>query len=476
MEKLKKKETKFGIGIILCIFLCIYLGISAYFTNRFCFGTIINSVNVSGKTVKEAEKKIYAEVKTYTLQLQERNNVKEQIKGTDINLKYNPNGEIKKLKDKQNSFMWILSLFNKEKFETTEEISYDEELLNNIFNGLSCFDSRKIIEPKSPVLEYKENGYVIHDEIYGNKVKEDTLYSYVVESITTGKKIIYLELSSCYEEPRFTSRSKEVYKAKNILDKYTSSKITYNFGNRTEVLEGSTISTWLSVDENFQVVIDEKKVNSYILKLSSTYSTLGKKRQFVTSLGITVEVGGGNYGWLIDKTKEKNALISDIKNGENITKEPIYAQTAVSHDENDIGNTYVEINMSRQHLWFYKDGSLIVAGDIVTGNVSRNNSTPVGVFRLNYKQKDATLKGENYESSVKFWMPFYGNVGMHDASWRSSFGGKIYRTNGSHGCVNLPYYVASSIFNLIEEGTPIICYYEEEQLSQLLEEYDYSIY
>ena len=86
--------------------------------------------------------------------------------------------------------------------------------------------------------------------------------------------------------------------------------------------------------------------------------------------------------------------------------------------------------------------------------------TPEGTYKLKYKDKDSVLVGENYRSPVSFWMPFNGNIGMHDASWRYSFGGQIYMTNGSHGCVNLPYSLANDIFYNIDEGTPIICYKE----------------
>lgn len=89
-------------------------------------------------------------------------------------------------------------------------------------------------------------------------------------------------------------------------------------------------------------------------------------------------------------------------------------------------------------MFFYKEGKLVVESDFVSGNESRGWSTPAGVYPLTYKQRNATLKGENYATPVSYWMPFNGGIGMHDAYWRSSFGGKIYKTNGSHGCINLP--------------------------------------
>ena len=55
-------------------------------------------------------------------------------------------------------------------------------------------------------------------------------------------------------------------------------------------------------------------------------------------------------------------------------------------------------------------------------------------------------------------MPFYDGQGLHDASWRTAFGGNIYQTNGSHGCVNLPPAVAATIYENIDTGTPVILY------------------
>ena len=244
------------------------------------------------------------------------------------------------------------------------------------------------------------------------------------------------------------------------IRQYITSTITYRVGNDTEVLDKSTIKKWLKVDKNFEITFDEENIKEYLHTLSIIYNTVGKKRDFATSSGITVEVSGGDYGWLINSNEEMKELITIIKGGQIITKEPIYKQIASSHAENDMGNTYVEINMTKQHLWFYKNGSIVVEGNVVTGNISKNHSTPIGIYRLKFKQKDATLKGAGYNTHVNFWMPFNGGIGIHDANWRSDFGGKIYMTRGSHGCVNAPQYLASIIFNNIDEGTPVICFYE----------------
>ena len=146
----------------------------------------------------------------------------------------------------------------------------------------------------------------------------------------------------------------------------------------------------------------------------------------------------GFYGWRINQSEETRELLGILEAGESVSREPVYLQTAASHDGPDYGSTYAEVNLTAQHLIFYKDGQKVLESDFVSGNVSRGHTTPPGIFSITYKQRDAVLKGEGYASPVKFWMPFNGGIGFHDASWRSSFGGSIYKNGGSHGCVNMP--------------------------------------
>lgn len=463
MGKPQNKLTKIMILILTSFgtLLIMYLAMSIYFTNRFYFGSSINCINTSGKTAEDVDKQIKSELTSYILLLDNGSGVKEEIKGSDINLKYNYNShdKIQSLKGSQNPFGWIYGLFNKTEFQLSNIVSYDKELLKKSIDNLSYFNSSNIIKPKNPSFKYTADGYKIVEEVEGTKINKDILYDRIVDAIIKGETTINLKAIDCYEKPRYTSTSKEIIAAKNLLDKYTAPKVTYTFGERKEVLDGSIINTWLNVDENLKITFDETKVKNYIDTLSKTYDSLGSTRNFITSSGKTVKVSGGDYGWSINKSKEVQDIIAAIKNGKSITKKPIYNQTALYRGINDIGNTYVEINLSKQYLWFYKNGSLIVEGSVVTGNVRNNHSTPSGTYKLDYKQRDTVLRGANYASPVSYWMPFNGGIGIHDATWRAAFGGNIYLTNGSHGCINAPYYVAKSIFYNIEAGTPVICYY-----------------
>ncbi len=460
-EKEKNKRSKVIIGIIIsiCAVLIVYFSMATYFMNHFYFGSEINCINVSGKTVEEVKAQMGEELQNYTLNLKERDGKSEQIRGSDIGIKYNSGGEYKSFKDKQNPFNWVLAAFNSEDSKMTDELSYDTKLLKERVDKLSCFQTNNIIEPKNPSFKYTDKGYIIVNEVNGNKVNKDILYDHVAKAILKGETTVDLESINCYVKPKYTSEYPKVIETKNILNKYISSKITYAFGDRKETIDNSVINKWLKVNENLEITFDNKEMKNYMNAFFNTYNTVGKRRNFVTSSGKTISIGGGDYGWLINADKEIQDLCAAIEKGETITKEPTYAKKAVSRGNNDIGNSYVEIDMTNQHLWFYKNGSLIVQGDVVTGNVSSNHSTPQGIYSLKYKQRNTVLRGPGYNSPVDFWMPFNGGIGIHDASWRSQFGGNIYRTGGSHGCINSPYYLAKGIFNNIEEGTPVICYY-----------------
>ena len=257
-----------------------------------------------------------------------------------------------------------------------------------------------------------------------------------------------MESIDCYIKPQYTSKSQSVIEAKEMLNKYVSSKITYTFGEREEILDGSIINKWLIVDENFGVAIDEEKAKNCIDVFSNNYSEVGNMRNFITSSGETINIHGGDYSCIINTAKEVQDLSAVIKEGKVIIKEPTYILTA-----------YVEIDFAEQHLWFYKNGSLIVQGDIVSGNMDSINATPEGIYNLKLKKRNAILRGPGYASPVDFWMPFNGGIGIHDATWRGAFGGNIYKTDGSHGCINCPCNLAEAIFDNIEEGTPVICYY-----------------
>ena len=117
----------------------------------------------------------------------------------------------------------------------------------------------------------------------------------------------------------------------------------------------------------------------------------------------------------------------------------------------------MEINLTAQHLFLYVDGQKVMESDFTSG-LPGEHLTPPGTFAVTYTQKYAYLTGENYRTPVTYWMPFNEDIGMHDATWKTQFGSQFYKSAGSHGCINLPYNFAKSLFSYVEKGMPVICY------------------
>jgi len=284
------------------------------------------------------------------------------------------------------------------------------------------------------------------------------MYEAVLNAITNLQPELSLEEAKCYSKPVITSENERLVKAVAEMNQIAGTKITYEFGETTEVLDGSKISDWITLEDDYTVTLDDTGVKEYVDYIGKTYNSFGRVREFKTSYGEDIKVSGGDYGWWLDRISEVEELTELIKNGEQITKEPVYFQIAQQYGKDDIGNTYVEVNLTAQHLFFYKEGELILESDFVSGNLSKGWGTPTGTYPVQYKENDATLVGEDYETPVKYWMPFNKNIGFHDATWRDEFGKDIYLKKGSHGCINMPPKAAKVMFQNIKRGVAVVVY------------------
>lgn len=445
--------------IFMAFVIGFYLLATLYFTKHYFFHTSINGVNVSLKSHQGAEAVLKQRLEAYSLTLIENSGESELIRGSEIGLQYHDDIGITELIQVQKPYRWFGSLFKGKELYLSRLYTYDNEKLESRLKKLNALN-RETTESRNVSFRYINSSFEAVKEVYGNRLHMDKLRNTIRISIAKGIRTIDLQEAHCYEEPIYTLKSEKTNQTRELLNRYAASLITYQFGTKQEIVDGKLISKWLKVDKNLDVTISNTAVMLYMKGLSNKYDTVGTTRSFQTSTGKTVEVTGGLYGWKIDQEKEIAALTENIKAGTSVVREPVYSQTALSRD-NELGNTYVEINITRQYLWFYKNGRLIAQGSVVTGNPNRGLATVVGVYMINYKQKEATLAGPGYAAKVTYWMPFFGNMGIHDARWRSSFGGEIYKSRGTHGCVNAPYSLAKKIFENIEEGTPVISYEEE---------------
>ena len=456
-----KKAKKIMLGVLIgyVALLVIAYGIGVfYYSNRFLSGTEINGMDCSGKTVEEVENNMESQIASYQLVLKERGDKSEAISASQISMEYISDGKIQELKEQQNPFTWFLAFARQQDYTLSATTSYDEDALNAAVDALDCFKEENVVQPVDAHLEVQDGQYVIVEETQGTALDSDKVKEAVKNAIDSGETLLDLDQAGCYIEPSVLSTDENLAKQRDEGNKLLTVTVTIDFSDRQEVIDADVMKDWLTTNEEGAVDLDRTKVREYVQQLQYEYDTFGSSREFTTSSGQTITVSGGDYGWLIAPNDTTTKIIDTIKSGQSQTIEPEYTYTGYCRDTNDIGNTYVEISLDQQHMWFYKDGQLIVETDVVTGCHNRGWDTHTGVYAIMYKERDATLVGEGYNSAVSYWMPFYANVGIHDASWRSSFGGSIYLNNGSHGCVNTPTENAATIYNNIEKGVPVVVY------------------
>lgn len=453
----KDKKILISAGIVVASLLAIYLIMTAYFNSHFFFRTYINGVSVTGKSNKSAQEIMAQKASDYVLTINERDDKTEELIGTDISLNYNFSNSINELLDNQNPFLWVKYIFKNNEYTITDGISYDDVLLKQVLGNLQCLNEENMKDPVNAYINYTDNGYEIVKEDEGNRVKYDEFYSKVLTHIENINNVLDLDKEGCYEEPKYTSETDVVVKAKNTANKYMEAKIIYNISGEEIVIDSSLINTWINIDVDFNVTLNEDAIREYVDGLGSNYDYLGSYRDFTRWSGEAIKVSTTPGIYYIDRDTTISEIVEAVSNGKETTKDLTFKTPNATDDY--VINTFVEVNLTNQTVVYYKNGELITQGNVVTGNVSQGHATPSGVYRLDWKAKDFVLRGDGYASPVSFWMPFNGGIGLHDASWRSNFGGSIYKTNGSHGCVNMPYSVAQAIYNNIEDKTTIICSY-----------------
>lgn len=454
-------------GGVLAGICLIYVAISVYFMSHFFVNTKINGKNFSGKTASDVEKYLQTNIKDYKLTILENEGRQDVISGSEIGLEYRAGTEAEKLLKDQNGFAWPKAFFTENSRKVSVNVSYNEESLNQRISQLSCLQTEQTpAENAKP--EFDGNQYVIKPEVYGNAVDKERLTEQVKVHITEFQPQLDMVETKCYAKPKYVEDSKGVQEACDAMNKYVNASITYPM-NEPVVVDKALISQWLQVDGEMKVSLNTEAMKQWFTAFGDKYDTQGTTRTFTTPAGKSATVTGGTYGWSIDEDTELVNLQNSILNGEVVTREPAYyaGGTAAAHSGQDWGNTYAEVDMSAQHMWYVQNGQVVLETDVVTGEPIPSRITPEGVYSLMWKQRDATLVGDikpetgkpEYETDVAYWMQVTSSgVGFHDAIWQTAFGGTLYQIpgTGSHGCINMPLDQAGALFNMIEPGTPVI--------------------
>lgn len=247
---------------------------------------------------------------------------------------------------------------------------------------------------------------------------------------------------------------------------YENMKIIYRGCGRRVVLEAEDVTDWVRYWPDGHWDIDDDKIAEFVDGLRKEFDTWDYYKILNTTADENTpsrekKVRPGEYGWRIDRQKEIQEISGLLRQNKTTVHELHFSSEAAECGDpsGDYGDSYIEIDLTRQKLWLYLDGELELSTDIVSGMMNTDRQTPEGAYAVYYKQSPAVLRGADYETPVSYWMPFNRGIGLHDADWQYSFGGDACFYRGSHGCINLPYDAARQIYEIIEPGFPVLCYY-----------------
>lgn len=435
---MKIKDRKKQIRIITVLGAClllavIYLSGLIYYSSHFLPSTYINEVDVSNRNVSEANEALAAvdPVFTVTGRSADAGQTEEKIdlKKLDPSISYDSSSLLKA----QNSPLWFTVLFGRKDLKCDHlSGTYDPQKLTELVKGLNCTDPEKTVMPQDAKLDIKDGNVVIVDAVEGNYVDPDTViekFQAAVDSCLAGEGEAVLDLTPYYEVPK-SSEDLQLSSLKEEMQKVLDKTVYIDIDSSQEKeLQGTELCDLLEVEED-QIVVDEENLSTFIADLCSRY-----------------DVSSSEY---IDRSSLKTDLLGSLtsKEDETVSVNWVYERA----------EGLIEVDISDQMLYYYENDVLILSSPIVSGNPDITDETIHGHYTVQRMSRNTQLMGRDYLEDVAYWIGFdeTGRVyGIHDASWRDAFGGDIWLTDPSRGCVNMPTDKVAQLYSYIDIGTEV---------------------
>lgn len=453
---MRRRRHRNSFCLIICIVLVVILvlGIMLFRNTHFRYGTVIQGVDCSFLSVKDAQQVINEFIATQKIQFVFETGKQYEVDSQNFGLQLAGTKILKKIMQEQG------------KGEIKNHILenafiFEEKTVKEYLENLPELQKENMLEPQNAYLAFGKDGLLeIIPEVYGNSIDFSEAYGLVTKSLQSGNLVIdFTPITGL--EPAILATDPMLLEQKEKLNSYLMTSVQFILSDgSTFSLDRNVMKNWIYQDKEGKYQIDiEYNLPSFVEALEERVNQTNSTMIFNASdLGnMTI-----NVKKKLRSTLDKNAQTEHIKSllgtGKTYQEAPIYMNVSVL---NQLNNGYVELDITRQKVWMYKEGECILETDCVTGMANTAYATPTGIYYLTYKQSPAHLS--KYDAYVTYWMPFNGGIGFHDASWRyrngqGYFGGDIYKTDGSHGCVNLPIEAAKTLYLNITKSIPIIVY------------------
>ena len=487
-EKKKKKKKRRSLLAFWLSFLILAgaLGGIYYYGYQYCQthfmpGTTINGYDCSDMTADEAQRWFDIAAKNYVMNIRFRGGATETLSAEDMGFSYQPDGSIDVLLQNQDETLWPKYYLEENHYTITPTGTYDPDILEASLRALPELQEENMILPEDAYIQFRDGTkdtdgeFVIVPDVKGSTIDLDQLAAGVGDAAARYEEMVDAEeIPYAYKTAGTQADDAKLVARCMDLNDMVGASLTYVMPDKEEIrLNSDILKDWLVKDKKGRLVKDEEiwkeKISDFVQTLADNGNTVGMKRHFNATLQGPIVVEGGFYGYAVDQEAERNRLAKDLENCVKDTRTPIYWNLPYNEETeyDGIGTTYIEADLSAQHVWCYIQGRLVMDCDCVSGTMNDGHATQAGVHGIIFKKRNALLQGlmpnssteYEYETEVKYWMPFYTDVGFHDAWWRADFGGDIYLKDGSHGCINLPPEAAEELFSYCDENMPVVVYY-----------------
>lgn len=450
--------------MVLCAvaaLLLLYLFVAIFFVWHFEPKSSVNGVDLSGLTLAAAREKLKEVADGYQLKVKGPGGDEVILSGNDLKVSVTDASNAQSCLKAQPKLTWIAAVFREKPYTVDLVMDFDEDALSSAMDSMDMLNPEKMTEPADAYLEQQGDGTrIIVPEVMGTTLDTEKARSLIYEAVRAARTEV--DLDPAHIKPAVYSDDEGL---KTRMTEWnaliTSSGLTYHVGDTDEVMDGPVIASLLD-DDGEHVTVSYAKTADLMADWKSRHDTYHTSFEFTTHSGNTVWVQPwGDYGFELDEEGTCADVMEKINSHDKGKYKAKYFHEAPYDFNKGLGGDYVEINIDRQYLWVYKDGEVVVDTEVVTGLPVFGRVTYYGCYSIKKKVREITLgdlEVEGYETLVHYWLPFNSGEGIHDAYWREYFGGKIWLTNGSHGCVNVPEWCMEDVFDNVEVGEAVVIY------------------
>lgn len=431
-----------------------------YFSSHYYPGTYVAGVDAAGLTEDELVQAIDATAQSYAVEVG-NGSYKLAFSSGDIDLSWDSRALAQTLLLDQNVSMWPVDLANANvRMESNLGFEFDDQKLWELVNESVTSYNETAKQPVSAKLALNEqkDAFSVVPEEAGTALDAAAVYCVAADCVKQGSPGAQLTEAACVQ-PVYKEASSSTAAALERANQVLKTSIPLAHGDTVVMdLEPSTFIPWLKTQDDLTLTIDKEPATAwaddYLWEVADYSDEANAYVVDPAAFAAKLSEAVGAYSFE-PLQMSYQAVPRHLPGGGTLNPTPWDA---------NIGR-YVDINKKSQVACLYDaTGRVLWETVVTTGNEAAKHGTPTGRFAIYDKKTDFMLIGfdENndgkpdYERHVDFWMPFHLGIGLHDASWRTVYGGTEYLNNGSGGCVNLPHDAAASLYAMAHEDDVVI--------------------